>query len=94
MFLPAIVCVGLYFEKKRTFAMGVGVCGSGVGTMVLSYVMNEIVNVRTWVKYENALLIESGIIMISLLSGFLMVICIFVFIVITIKESSSYYLRR
>ncbi|CAF3700446.1 unnamed protein product [Rotaria sordida] len=32
MYLPAIVSVGFYFEKKRTFAMGIAVCGSGVGT--------------------------------------------------------------
>ncbi|CAF5027587.1 unnamed protein product, partial [Rotaria sp. Silwood1] len=44
MYLPAIVSVGFYFEKKRTFAMGIAVCGSGVGTTLLSYIMNEIVN--------------------------------------------------
>ncbi|CAF4056501.1 unnamed protein product [Rotaria sordida] len=43
MYLPAIVSVGFYFEQKRTFAMGVAVCGSGVGTFVLSYVINGIV---------------------------------------------------
>ncbi|CAF4676918.1 unnamed protein product [Rotaria sp. Silwood1] len=72
MYLPAIVSVGLYFEKKRTFAMGIAVCGSGVGTMALTFIMNGIVNIRSWLSYENALLLESGIIMISLLCGFLM----------------------
>jgi MFS transporter, MCT family, solute carrier family 16 (monocarboxylic acid transporters), member 12 len=36
MYVPAIVIVGLYFEKKRSLAMGIAVCGSGVGTFVLS----------------------------------------------------------
>ncbi|CAF1062959.1 unnamed protein product [Rotaria sordida] len=72
MYLPAIVSVGFYFEKKRTFAMGIAVCGSGVGTSILPYIMNEIVNVKTWINYENALLIECCIIIISLLCGYLM----------------------
>ncbi|CAF3959406.1 unnamed protein product [Rotaria sp. Silwood1] len=52
--------------------MGIAVCGSGVGTMALTFIMNGIVNIRSWLSYENALLLESGIIMISLLCGFLM----------------------
>ena len=31
VFLPAIVCVGLYFETKRALATGIAVCGAGVG---------------------------------------------------------------
>lgn len=31
LYLPAIVCVGHYFDKKRSLAMGFAVCGSGVG---------------------------------------------------------------
>ena len=29
VFLPAIVTVGYYFEKRRAFATGIAVCGSG-----------------------------------------------------------------
>lgn len=29
IYLPAIVTVGYYFEKKRAFATGIAVCGSG-----------------------------------------------------------------
>jgi MFS transporter, MCT family, solute carrier family 16 (monocarboxylic acid transporters), member 12 len=36
MYVPAIVIVGLYFEKKRSLAMGIAVCGSGVGTFIMS----------------------------------------------------------
>jgi hypothetical protein len=81
MYLPAIVSVGLYFERKRAFAMGIAVCGSGVGTFALSYIINGIVNIRSWLNYPSALLVEAGIILFGFLCGFLMVID-FVFFVI------------
>ena len=31
VFLPAIICVGLYFESRRALATGIAVCGAGVG---------------------------------------------------------------
>uniref|UniRef100_A0A914XDX3 Major facilitator superfamily (MFS) profile domain-containing protein n=1 Tax=Plectus sambesii TaxID=2011161 RepID=A0A914XDX3_9BILA len=34
IYLPAIVMVGYYFEKKRALATGIAVAGSGVGTFV------------------------------------------------------------
>ena len=36
IYLPAIVSVSIYFEKKRAFATGIAVCGSGLGTFILS----------------------------------------------------------
>ncbi|VDN03639.1 unnamed protein product, partial [Thelazia callipaeda] len=35
IYLPSIVTVGYYFEKKRSIATGMAVAGSGVGTFVL-----------------------------------------------------------
>ncbi|CAF0866915.1 unnamed protein product [Adineta steineri] len=35
MYLPAIVSVNLYFEKKSAFALGIAISGSGVGTFTL-----------------------------------------------------------
>ena len=32
MYLPAVVSVSMYFEKKRAVAIGVATCGTGVGT--------------------------------------------------------------
>ena len=32
VFLPAIVCVGIYFESKRALATGIAVCGAGLET--------------------------------------------------------------
>lgn len=73
MYLPAIVSVGLYFDKKRALAMGIAVCGSGLGTIGFSYVMDAIIKTKKWLSFENGLLLESGILLICLLSGFLMV---------------------
>lgn len=36
IYLPAVVCVGYYFEKKRSLATGIAVCGSGFGTFVFA----------------------------------------------------------
>lgn len=29
IYLPSVVCVGYYFERRRAFATGISVCGSG-----------------------------------------------------------------
>lgn len=34
MYLPSIVIVGFYFERRRALATGIAVCGSGVGTFI------------------------------------------------------------
>ena len=36
IYLPAIVSVSMYFEKKRAFATGIAVCGSGLGTFIMA----------------------------------------------------------
>uniref|UniRef100_A0A6P7G3T6 Monocarboxylate transporter 12-like n=1 Tax=Diabrotica virgifera virgifera TaxID=50390 RepID=A0A6P7G3T6_DIAVI len=36
MYVPAVVCVGYYFESKRSLATGMAVCGSGFGTIVFA----------------------------------------------------------
>ena len=36
IYLPAIVSVSMYFEKKRAFATGIAVCGSGFGTFIFA----------------------------------------------------------
>lgn len=44
IYLPAIVSVTCYFEKKRAFATGIAVCGSGFGTFLLTPFMEYLVN--------------------------------------------------
>jgi MFS family permease len=45
MYLPCIVMVGYYFDKKRAMATGIAVCGSSVGTFVFAplgqYLLDE-----------------------------------------------------
>ena len=36
IYLPAVICVGYYFESKRALATGISVCGSGVGTFLFA----------------------------------------------------------
>lgn len=36
IYLPAVVAVGYYFEKKRSLATGIAVCGSGFGTFIIA----------------------------------------------------------
>ncbi|KAF7491844.1 Monocarboxylate transporter 12 [Sarcoptes scabiei] len=48
IFLPAIVTVGFYFEKRRAFATGIAVCGSGVGTFVMPPIIHFLVEQFGW----------------------------------------------
>ncbi|KAL3981924.1 Major Facilitator Superfamily protein [Acanthocheilonema viteae] len=36
VYLPSILIVNEYFEKRRALAMGIAVCGSGIGTTIFS----------------------------------------------------------
>jgi MFS transporter, MCT family, solute carrier family 16 (monocarboxylic acid transporters), member 14 len=48
MYLPAIVMVGYYFDKRRALATGIAVCGSGIGTVILSPVGSGLLEVYGW----------------------------------------------
>lgn len=60
MYLPAIVCVTCYFEKRRAFATGIAVCGSGIGTFLLAPVTEWMVKVLGW---QGAMLITAGFVL-------------------------------
>ncbi|XP_033758935.1 monocarboxylate transporter 14-like [Pecten maximus] len=36
VYLPAIVIIGYWFERKRAFATGIALCGSGIGTLIFA----------------------------------------------------------
>lgn len=59
IYLPAIVSVGYYFEKKRALATGIAVCGSGFGTFVFAPVASALLEAYDW---KGANLILAGII--------------------------------
>ncbi|XP_074658151.1 monocarboxylate transporter 14-like [Tubulanus polymorphus] len=58
IYLPAIVSVGQYFEKKRSFATGLAVCGSGVGTFAFAPLIQKLVDEYSW---KGATLIMAGL---------------------------------
>ncbi|XP_059179086.1 uncharacterized protein LOC131958215 isoform X2 [Physella acuta] len=69
IYLPAIVSVGYYFEKKRAFATGIAVAGSGLGTFIFPPLSEFLINELTW---QGGLLIIAGIILNGCLCGALM----------------------
>lgn len=66
MYLPSIVAVSFYFEKRRAFATGIAVCGSGVGTFLIAPLSQLLVDHYGW---KGCLLIESGLILNCVLCG-------------------------
>lgn len=36
LYLPTLISVGYYFDKKRALATGLATCGSGIGTLVMA----------------------------------------------------------
>ncbi|XP_046547158.1 monocarboxylate transporter 12-like [Haliotis rubra] len=69
MYLPAIVSVGFYFEKKRAIATGIGVCGSGVGMFIFAPFSRYLLDALEW---KSALLILAGIVFNGMVCGMLM----------------------
>jgi MFS family permease len=74
IYLPAIVSVGFYFEHKRSFAMGIAVCGSGLGTLIFPWLMPYVINAPLWFDYDGGLLLEAGMVFVCVIFGVLMVI--------------------
>lgn len=38
--LPTVITVGHYFDKKQTFAIGLSMCGEGIGTFAIAPLAN------------------------------------------------------
>lgn len=60
MYLPSIVSVTCYFEKKRAFATGIAVCGSGMGTFALAPLTEHLVEAYGW---KGAMMIIAGLVL-------------------------------
>ena len=58
MYLPSVILVGFYFEKKRALATGIALCGSGIGTFVFAPFSRFLITFYGW---KGGLLIISGI---------------------------------
>ena len=69
IYLPSIVSVGYYFEKKRAVATGIAVCGSGVGTFIFAPLTKALLDGYDW---KNALFILAGVVFNGCVCGALM----------------------
>ncbi|KAK0091706.1 hypothetical protein PV326_002801 [Microctonus aethiopoides] len=69
IYLPAVVCVGYYFETKRSLATGIAVCGSGFGTFAFAPLANMLIDAYQW---KGAHLILAGLILNCAVFGALM----------------------
>jgi len=65
-YLPAIVAVSFYFEKRRSLATGIAVCGSGIGTFIFAPLTNALLEEYSW---KGTVLIEAGILLNCILCG-------------------------
>lgn len=66
IYLPAIVCVTCYFEKRRAFATGLAVCGAGIGSAVFAPLINWLIMTLKW---RGAMLVISLIVLSCALFG-------------------------
>jgi len=60
IYLPAIVMVGYYFDKRRAFATGIAVCGSGIGSFVFAPLCVLLLDMYGW---QGSMWIIAGIVL-------------------------------
>lgn len=66
IYLPAIVSVSGYFEKKRAFATGIAVCGSGFGTFIFAPLNSYLILHFEW---RGAILFVAAVVLLCALLG-------------------------
>ena len=49
MYLPSIVMVGFYFDKKRALATGIATCGSGIGAFIFAPMTTALIQTYSWI---------------------------------------------
>ena len=69
LYLPAVVSVTHYFLKRRSFATGLALCGTGIGTIILTPLSEALIDEYGW---RGAILIEAGLILNGCMCGFLL----------------------
>ncbi|RUS77593.1 hypothetical protein EGW08_014651, partial [Elysia chlorotica] len=68
MYLPTIVAVSLYFDRKRALATCIAMCGSGVGALVMAPLSEFLLQEFGW---RGAILIQGAILLNGLVCGVL-----------------------
>lgn len=67
IYLPAVVFVGYYFEKKRSLATGIAVCGSGFGAFIFPPLSKYLLD--TFSSWKTANLVLACIILLCIIFG-------------------------
>lgn len=47
-YVTAVVCIAYWFDKKRTLAVGLGACGTGIGTFVYAPMTQYFIDEYRW----------------------------------------------
>lgn len=68
-YVAAVVIVAYYFDKKRSFATGLSVCGSGIGTCIFAKLTQILLDEYGW---RGTTLILAGVFLNMCLCGLLM----------------------
>ncbi|XP_049869476.1 monocarboxylate transporter 9-like [Pectinophora gossypiella] len=68
-YVAAVVIVAYYFEKKRSLATGISVCGSGIGTFIFAPLTNVLLDEYGW---RGTTLILAGLFLNMAVCGLLM----------------------
>ncbi|XP_058064043.1 monocarboxylate transporter 12 [Anopheles bellator] len=68
IYLPAIVSVTMYFERLRSLATGIAVCGSGLGTSIFAPLTETLIKRYQW---QGAMLAIAGIVLICVVFGWM-----------------------
>lgn len=68
IYLPAIVSVTMYFERLRSLATGIAVCGSGFGTVIFAPIIKYLIANYNW---QGALMIISVIVFCCTIFGYM-----------------------
>ncbi|GAB6027761.1 hypothetical protein CHUAL_001998 [Chamberlinius hualienensis] len=69
IYLPCIVMVQFYFDKKRAFATGISVCGSGMGAFIFAPLNSFLISEYGW---RGNILIQSAIVLHMIALGLLL----------------------
>lgn len=66
VYLPSIVSVSYYFEKRRALATGIAVCGAGVGGFLFAPIGRYLLIKFDW---QNAMLIVAAVVLNTCICG-------------------------
>ncbi|KAI0217199.1 Monocarboxylate transporter 14 [Lamellibrachia satsuma] len=68
MYLPAIVIVGFYFDRRRSLATGFSVCGSSIGGFIVPPVLEHLIRRYGW---KHTSLCVAGTMLLGSVAGLL-----------------------